>query len=250
MPSSKKILALIPARYASTRFPGKPLVEIAGKTMIQRTYERVASLNCWDQILIATDDARIFDAAKGFGAQVCMTASHHVSGTDRCAEVLATLQDQPDYVVNIQGDEPFIEPKQLEELVASFEENPEIVTLVKSIDSQETLLNINSPKVVLDQLGYALYFSRHPVPFVRGLPQEDWLQQYPFYKHIGLYAYRADVLRRLAQLSPSPLERAESLEQLRWLEHGFRIRCLKTQFETIGVDTPDDLHKIQVLGLI
>lgn len=246
----KKVVAVIPARYASTRYPGKPLVDLGGKPMIQRTYERVASVAGWYKIIIATDDLRIFDVAKSFGAEVMMTAETHVSGTDRCAEVLVNLVEEIDYVVNIQGDEPYIEPGQLIELINEFSTNAPILTLVKQITTIDTLFNPNSPKVVLDNQHQALYFSRHPIPYMRGLPQEDWLSHHRYFKHIGLYAYRADILAKISQLPASDLENAESLEQLRWLQHGFPIRAVETQFETIGIDTPEDLIKIQKLGFL
>ncbi len=250
MMQGKKVVAVIPARYASSRYPGKPLVDLGGKPMIQRTYERVASVTSWDRIIVATDDARIFDMAKAFGAEVMMTREDHVSGTDRCAEVLQNLGEEVDYLVNIQGDEPFIEPDQLIEIMNAFHSNAPIYTLVKQITTIDTLFNPNSPKVVLDAQQRALYFSRHAIPYMRGLPQEDWLSHHRYFKHIGLYAYRADILPKLNQLPSSDLERAESLEQLRWLQHGFQIQTVETQFETIGIDSPEDLEKIKKLGFL
>ena len=250
MMQGKKVVAVIPARYASSRYPGKPLVDIGGKPMIQRTYERVASVSGWDRIIVATDDTRIFDVANAFGAEVMMTREDHVSGTDRCAEVLENVSEKVDYVVNIQGDEPFIEPDQLIEITNAFRSNAPIYTLVKQITTIDTLFNPNSPKVVLDADQQALYFSRHAIPYMRGLPQEDWLSQHRYFKHIGLYAYRSDILPKLNQLPSSDLERAESLEQLRWLQHGFQIQTVETQFETIGIDSPEDLEKIKKLGFI
>lgn len=240
----KKVVAVIPARYASTRFPGKPLVEIGGKPMIQRTFERVSQLKGWYKIIIATDDQRIFDFAKSIGAEVMMTQENHVSGTDRCAEVLRNLNEPIDYVVNIQGDEPFIDPNQLEEITSEFGSNAPILTLIKEIKDDATLFNINTPKVVIDEHGFAMYFSRQTIPYLRGIPQEDWLKKHRYFKHIGLYAYRADVLLELSNLKPSPLELAESLEQLRWLQNGYHIKTIETQYETIGIDHPEDLLKI------
>jgi 3-deoxy-manno-octulosonate cytidylyltransferase (CMP-KDO synthetase) len=246
----KKVVAIIPARFASSRFPGKPLVDLGGKPMIQRTYERVKAVEGFDRIVIATDDERIFDAAKVFGAEVMMTSSEHLTGTDRCAEVLSRLGESVDYVINIQGDEPFIEPEQLREVAAGFTSGAPILTLIKKITDQETLFNVNTPKVICDAEGHALYFSRQTIPFLRGVEPSDWINKHTFYKHIGLYAYRADILPGLSALKPTSLELAESLEQLRWVQNGIRIKAIETQFETVGIDSPEDLEKIQKMGLI
>ncbi len=250
MMHDKKVIAIIPARFASTRFPGKPLVDLGGKPMIQRTYERVLAVDGWQRVVIATDDLQIKEAAEAFGAEVIMTRTDHVSGTDRCAEVLSKLGHNFDYVVNIQGDEPFIEPAQLLELAEGFKTNAPILTLIKQITDVDTLLSVNTPKVVINLKGEALYFSRQTIPYLRGIPEQDWLSNHRFFKHIGLYAYRADVLVELSHLKPSPLELAESLEQLRWLENGYTIQTIETQFETMGIDTPDDLEKIKKMGLL
>lgn len=250
MMHDKKVIAIIPARFASTRFPGKPLVDLGGKPMIQRTYERVLAVDGWQRVVIATDDLQIKEAAEAFGAEVIMTRTDHVSGTDRCAEVLSKLGHNFDYVVNIQGDEPFIEPAQLLELAEGFKTNAPILTLIKQITDVDTLFSVNTPKVVINQKGEALYFSRQTIPHLRGIPEQDWLSNHRFFKHIGLYAYRADVLIELSHLKPSPLELAESLEQLRWLENGYIIQTIETQFETMGIDTPDDLEKIKKMGLL
>ncbi len=244
------VLAIIPARYASTRFPGKPLVEISGKSLLQRTYEQVCKVKAWADVLIATDDERIEQAAKAFGAKVVMTSPNHLTGTDRCAEVLAKYGKAVDYVVNIQGDEPFIEPAQIEALLSGFSQKPELVTLIKKITDLGTLFNPNSPKVIIDAKQKAIYFSRQTLPYFRTVPQDQWLNKGIFYKHIGLYAYRSDILPQLAQLSPTPLELAESLEQLRWIENGYQIQTVETSIETIGIDTPEDLERIKSLGLI
>jgi 3-deoxy-manno-octulosonate cytidylyltransferase (CMP-KDO synthetase) len=246
----KKVVAIIPARFASSRFPGKPLVDLGGKPMIQRTYERVKAVEGFDRIVIATDDERIFDAAKVFGAEVMMTSIEHPTGTDRCAEVLSRLGEAVDYVINIQGDEPFIEPEQLREVAAGFSSGAPILTLIKRITDQETLFNVNTPKVICDSEGHALYFSRQTIPFLRGVETSDWLNKHIFFKHIGLYAYRADILPGLSALKPTSLEIAESLEQLRWVQNGIRIKAIETQFETVGIDSPEDLEKIQKMGLI
>lgn len=250
MMHDKKVIAIIPARFASTRFPGKPLVDLGGKPMIQRTYERVIAVKGWQRVVIATDDLQIKEASEAFGAEVIMTRADHVSGTDRCAEVLSKLGSDFDYVVNIQGDEPFIEPAQLLELAEGFKTNAPILTLIKHINDVDTLFSVNTPKVVVNQRGEALYFSRQTIPHLRGIPEQAWLASHRFYKHIGLYAYRADILIELSHLKPSPLELAESLEQLRWLENGYTIQTIETQFETMGIDTPDDLEKIKKMGLL
>lgn len=246
----KKVVAIIPARFASSRFPGKPLVDLGGKPMIQRTYERVKAVEGFDRIVIATDDQRIFDVAQGFGAEVMLTFTNHMTGTDRCAEVLSRLGESVDYVINIQGDEPFIEPEQLREVAAGFASGAPILTLIKKITDTETLFNVNTPKVVCDEEGHALYFSRQTIPFLRGVDPKDWLGKHTFYKHIGLYAYRADILPGLSALRPTSLELAESLEQLRWVQNGIRIKAIETQFETIGIDSPEDVEKILKMGLI
>lgn len=250
MISGKKVVAIIPARFASTRYPGKPLVDLGGKPMIQRTYEQVASVQGWDQIIVATDDERIFKVARSFGADVMMTSNKHLSGTDRCAEVLQNLRGDIDYVVNIQGDEPYIEPQQLIEITNALPLNAPILTLVKQITTIDNLFNPNCPKVVLNNKNQALYFSRHAIPYMRGLPQEDWLSNHRYFKHIGLYAYRAEILISLNKLPASDLEASEALEQLRWLQNGFLIQTVETQFETIGIDSPEDLEKIKKLGFL
>ena len=250
MNSQLSVLAIIPARFASTRFPGKPLVEISGKSMIQRTYEQVCKVGNWADVIIATDDDRIRVAAEKFGARVMMTSSVHLTGTDRCAEVLEKCGLSIDYVVNIQGDEPFIDPKQIQALISGFFTKPELVTLIKKITDLGTLFNPNTPKVIINAKHQAIYFSRQTLPYFRSVPQDLWLNKGVFYKHIGLYAYRADVLPTLSKLLPSPLELAESLEQLRWIENGYQIQTVETSIETIGIDTPEDLERIKELGLI
>ncbi len=241
-----KFIGIIPARYASTRFPGKPLADMKGKPMIQRVYEQV--LPVVDQVCVATDDPRIEAAVKAFGGEVVMTSDQHRSGTDRCYEAYTLTGEDYDVVINIQGDEPFIHPEQIETLKACFTDNTvEIATLVKPFcadDDFETILfNPNSPKVVLNNRQEAMYFSRSVIPYVRGRNHTEWLHTATYYKHIGLYAYRADTLRAITRLPQSPLEIAESLEQLRWLENGFRIKVGITHRETIGIDTPEDMEK-------
>ncbi|MDR1556688.1 MAG: 3-deoxy-manno-octulosonate cytidylyltransferase [Tannerellaceae bacterium] len=241
-----KFIGIIPARYASTRFPGKPLADLGGKPMIQRVYEQVRDV--LDTVCVATDDRRIEAAVEAFGGNVVMTSIQHKSGTDRCYEAYTKAGKGCEVVVNIQGDEPFIQASQIETLKACFADaQVQIATLVKpfpaSNDFETTLFNRNSPKVVLNRKGEALYFSRSVIPYFRGKSHTEWLAGHTYYKHIGLYAYRAGVLKEITSLPPSPLELAESLEQLRWLENGYRIQTALTQEETIGIDTPEDMEK-------
>ena len=239
----KKVLGIIPARYGSSRFPGKPLADMKGKTMIQRVYEAVYP--CLNKVFVATDDQRIFDAVRAFGGNVVMTSSEHRSGTDRCAEAYEKIGEDFDVVVNIQGDEPFIKPQQIELLVSCFDDSKtEIATLVLPFSKEkgmEAVENPNSPKVILDDKGRAIYFSRSVIPYIRGIDKKLWIEKHVFYKHIGLYAYRTDILMKITKLPQSPLEIAESLEQLRWIENGYYIQAGITSIETIGIDTPDDL---------
>lgn len=246
-----RFVGIIPARYASTRFPGKPLVEIGGKRMIQRVYEQVSK--ALSDVYVATDDLRIFDAVLAFGGKVIMTSEQHKSGTDRCYEALSKLDERFDVVINIQGDEPFIQPEQILELQKCFEDSEtQIATLAKKIsekDGFESLNNPNHPKVIVNKRNEALYFSRSIIPYRRGAEPKNWLELHSYLKHVGIYAYKADVLRELTQLEQSPLEIAESLEQLRWLENGYRIRVGFTDVETVGIDTPEDLEKVKELFL-
>ena len=239
-----KFIGIIPARYASTRFPGKPLAMLGGRTVIQRVYEQAAAV--LEEAYVATDDERIFKAVEEFGGRVVMTRQDHKSGTDRIEEAAEKIGTQADVIINIQGDEPFIQKSQIETLKSLFE-NPDtqIGTLGKKFESIEAVTNPNSPKIVTDKNGFALYFSRSVIPYIRGKEQAEWLQHFPFLKHLGLYAYRRDVLRQITQLPQSPLEMAESLEQLRWLENGYRIRVGLTDMETVGIDTPDDLRRAE-----
>lgn len=239
-----KFLGIIPARFASSRFPGKPLVDIEGQTMIQRVYEQVKQSKKLSKVIVATDDQRIVEEVLSFGGNVVMTSETHQSGTDRCAEVI-TNDNEYDVIINIQGDEPFINPEQIDLLAACFE-NPQtkIATLVKKIDSMDELFNLNIPKVVRNIHGEAIYFSRQTIPFLRGIEQGQWLKEQTFYKHIGIYAYQVDTLRALTQLPVSGLEEAEALEQLRWIENGYAIQTAVTTHETVAVDTKEDLEKI------
>lgn len=242
-----KFIGIIPARYASTRFPGKPLAQLGGQPVIQRVYEQVAGV--LDDALVATDDERIESVVRAFGGKVVMTGTHHKSGTDRCFEAYEKAGGGADVVVNIQGDEPFIQPEQLRVVRACFDdEETQIATLVKpftAADGWAALENPNSPKVVVDERMRALYFSRSVVPYLRNYDRSEWLSRHTFYKHIGLYAYRADVLRQITALPQSPLEVAESLEQLRWLQNGYTIKVGISRIETIGIDTPEDLQRAE-----
>ncbi len=240
------ILGIIPARFASTRFPGKPLVLLGDRTIIQRVYEAAHKATQW--VYVATDDTRIFDEVKRFGGNVIMTSTSHTSGTDRCAEALDIIEKETslrfDVVINIQGDEPFIQPEQIIQLAALFNDPAsQITTLVKKISAHEDIFDPNKPKVVLDKNDFALIFSRSPIPYIRGLAKEDWPGDFNFYKHIGIYGYRTEVLREITKLTPSESELAESLEQLRWLSNGYRIKTATTMHESIGIDTPEDLER-------
>ena len=247
-----KFIAIIPARYASTRFPGKPLATLAGKPVIQHVYEKVSSVvaDTW----VATDDDRIFNTVEAFGGKAIMTRTDHKSGTDRIEEAVEKIGGEWDVVINVQGDEPFIHTSQIETVCRCFDDpSTEIATLGKPFgDNIEAISNPNSPKIVIDKRGYALYFSRSVIPYVRGKEVQEWAFSYPFLKHIGLYAYRRNVLKEVTRLPQGTLETAESLEQLRWLENGYRIKVGHTDIETIGIDTPEDLEKAEeyVKGLV
>lgn len=240
-----RILGVIPARYGSTRFPGKPLALIGDKTMIRRVYEQCAQTQSLEKVIVATDDQRIFDHVKSWGGNVAMTSENHQSGTDRCNEVLGQQKENFDVVVNIQGDEPFIEPSQIEKVTESFaNKGTQISSLAKKISKSEELFNPNSVKVVIGEKGQALYFSRSVIPFIRGANEEEFIQRHEFYKHLGIYAYRSEVLKEICQLPSSILEKAESLEQLRWLSAGYQISMQITDIEGLAVDTPEDLSKL------
>jgi len=239
-----KILGIITARYASSRFPGKPLVDMLGQTMIQRVYNQVKKSKRLSQVVVATDDKRIYDHILSFGGNAVMTGENHPSGTDRCYEALKKSNDKFDFAINIQGDEPFIDPNQIDLLCSSITEKTELATLIQKIATLEQLNSPGEAKVVINHLQEAIYFSRSPIPFVQKAEQKDWLSKTTFYRHVGLYAYRSDILERITQLSPSLLEKAESLEQLRWIENGFKIKTVETEMEeSICIDTPEDLEK-------
>lgn len=237
-----RVLGVIPARYASSRFPGKPLAEIHGKSMIQRVYDQAVSAGVFASVVVATDDERIFDHVNSFGGMVLMTLPSHESGTERCLEVLQKAEGEYDAVVNIQGDEPYIHPEQLQDICEIIARpDVEIATLVKRIQDADTILNPNRVKVVMNDRNEALYFSRSPIPHAREHKIEDWLGAHDYYKHIGLYAYTSETLNEIVHMEPGMLERTERLEQLRWLERGKRIVCGFTRHDSFGVDTPDDL---------
>lgn len=245
-----KYVAIIPARYASTRFPGKPLAMLGGKTVIQRVYEQVSKQ--MDAAWVATDDSRIFDHVQSWGGNVVMTSTSHRSGTDRIEEAMEKIEqmgESYDVVVNVQGDEPFIQPEQIESVCKCFDDaDTQIATLgIRFGENIDAINNPNSPKIVVDNKGFAMYFSRSVIPFIRGKQMEEWAQAFPFMKHIGMYAYRREVLRQVTSLPQSSLEIAESLEQLRWLQNGYRIKVGETMTETIGIDTPEDLAKAELL---
>lgn len=239
-----KFIGIIPARYASTRFPGKPLALLGGKPVIQHVYEKVAAV--LEAAYVATDDERIYDVVKSFGGQVVMTRTDHKSGTDRIEEAIDKIGSEWDVVVNVQGDEPFVAKSQLDTICHCFDDpTTQIATLGKPFESMEAVQNPNSPKIVVDNMGFAMYFSRSVIPYVRGKEKSSWLTHYPFLKHLGIYAYRKDVLRQVTQLPQSSLEIAESLEQLRWLQNGFKIKVGTTDVETVGIDTPQDLERAE-----
>ena len=253
MSAFNAILGLIPARFASTRFPGKPLADIGGKPMIQRVYEQSAKI--LSTVYVATDNERIASTVRSFGGKVVMTSESHQSGTDRCEEALQQVEKIEgrlfSSVINIQGDEPFISPLQIEQLAQAMT-NPEteIATLVKKVMAATDLFNPNKPKVVVGTKNEALYFSRSPIPYLRGVKEEEWHQKHDFYNHIGLYGYRSDILGCITKLPQGKLELCESLEQLRWLENGYRIAVMETNLESISIDTPEDLAKLKESGLI
>ncbi len=243
-----RILGIIPARHASTRFPGKPLVMISGKSIIQRVYEQAMKCQYLDMVIVATDHQSIFNHVNHFGGRVMITGTSHRSGTERCHEVVQLLAAENsffDAVINIQGDEPFIDPEQIGQVAEAFSENgAEIVTLVRKITRSESITDPNVVKVVVQQGGDALFFSRSPIPFVRGSQPAEWIERANFLEHVGIYGYSCNTLKKIVELPPSSLEQAESLEQLRWLENGFHIHTKMTSFESISIDIPEDLLKI------
>ena len=241
---SLKFLAVIPARYASTRFPGKPLARLGGEPVIRHVWKQVTQV--FADAVVATDDPRIYDAVEAFGGRAVMTSPDHRSGTDRCREAVDKLGGDPDVIVNVQGDEPFVAKSQLETICHCFDDpTTQIATLGKAFTTMEAVENPNSPKIAVSNQGFALYFSRSVIPYVRGKEREEWLQHFPYLKHLGIYAYRKEVLREVTQLPQSSLEIAESLEQLRWLQNGYKIKVGTTDVETVGIDTPEDLQRAE-----
>jgi len=239
------IAAIIPARHASSRFPGKPLVEILGKSMIQRVYEQASQSKLVSKVVVATDDKQIFDHVVSFGGNVVMTALDHPSGTDRCWDALQQLEQEYKYVINVQGDEPFIESEQIDELAAVLQSGTtELATQMIAVDSAEILFDKGEVKIVLNTNNEALYFSRMVIPFIKGVDEKDWHKHHNYFRHVGMYAYRADILEVITKLPVSPLEKAESLEQLRWLENGYKIKCVLTTFDSHCIDTPEDIDKV------
>jgi len=239
-----KILGVIPARFASTRFPGKPLADLLGKSMVERVYDQCKKSSRLTDIVVATDHQKIYEHVLGFGGKASLTSPDHPSGTDRCYETLTQQNQAFDFVVNVQGDEPFIDPGQIDLLCGSLDKQTELATLIQKITTLDQLRAPTEAKVVLNRHKEAMYFSRSPVPFVQKAPQEEWLKHGKFYRHMGLYAYRSDILKAITQLPVSPLEKAESLEQLRWIENGYRIKTVETDAEDgMCVDTPEDLEK-------
>jgi len=240
-----KVLAIIPARFASTRFPGKPLVDIAGKSMIQRVVEKVQACASISQLVVATDDERIFNHVQDFGAQAVMTSAEHPSGTDRCLEAFISIKSDADCIINVQGDEPFVDAAQLSSLIQLIAKaDVSIATLAKKITDTSALFDPSKVKVVFDNHSRALYFSRHAIPFVRNAEESHWKDVHTFYKHLGLYAYKPEKLKEICALQPSALEKAESLEQLRWLENGHTIHVAITEIESPAIDTPEDLQAV------
>ncbi|MFI5195446.1 MAG: 3-deoxy-manno-octulosonate cytidylyltransferase [Chitinophagales bacterium] len=239
------IAGIIPARYASSRFPGKPLIDIRGKSMIQRVYEEAAKNKSLQKLVVATDDNRILQHVQSFGGEAVMTATHHPSGTDRCWDALQQLGAAYRYVINIQGDEPFINPAQIDELATILADSSvELATQMIAVRTHEELFDTGEVKIVLNDKMEALYFSRMVIPFIKGVDEEEWHLHYNYYRHVGMYAYRRDILEKITRLPVSSLEHAESLEQLRWLQHGFKIKCAVTQFESHCIDTPEDVEKV------
>ena len=239
-----KILGIIPARFASTRFPGKPLIDLAGKTMIQRVYEQAKLASSLTEVVVATDDQRIFDVVELFGGKAIFTSDKHQSGTDRCAEVAEKMSGF-DAVINIQGDEPLINPIQIDLVASCFDnDQTQLATLVKIIKSEEELFNFNTPKVILNKNLEAIYFSRQTIPYLNNIDTKNYLQHHTFYKHVGIYGYKTETLLQIAKLPIGNLEKAEILEQLRWIENGYKIKVAITEHETLAIDSPDDVENV------
>ncbi len=238
------LVGIIPARYASSRFPGKPLVEIKGKSMLQRVYEQASASRLLNEVVVATDDDRIAAHCAEIGARCVMTGAQHPSGTDRCHEAYRLLGKNYDYVINIQGDEPFLNPEQIDALAAACDGQIEIATQMIRCTDPAVLFDAGEVKIALNANNEALYFSRSVIPAVKGTPQEDWITNYRYFRHVGMYAYRVDVLSKITRLPVSPLEKIESLEQLRWVENGYKIKCVETMYDSHCIDTPEDIEKV------
>lgn len=251
MLDNTRIIGIIPSRYASTRFPGKALVNINGKSMVQMVFEQAKRSSLLCDVIVATDNKEIYKHVLSFGGKVLMTNEQHQSGTDRCNEVIdqIAIDSNFDYVMNIQGDEPFIQPEQIDLLASSIDKDIQIATLAIEIKNEEELFNPNCPKVLIDIHENAIYFSRTALPYLRGVEQNQWLKHHTFYRHIGIYVYHRNILNELTKLETSSLEQAESLEQLRWIQNGFKIKVQKTTLESYGIDTPEDLKRIINLNL-
>ncbi|GJM29928.1 MAG: 3-deoxy-manno-octulosonate cytidylyltransferase [Cyclobacteriaceae bacterium] len=238
------VIGIIPVRFKSTRFPGKPMVDINGKSMVQRVYEQASKASGLDKVLIATDEDLIYRHIQEFGGNVCMTRTDHPSGTDRCKEALEQEAQEYNFVVNIQGDEPFIDPRQIDELINGLDSDVQIATQAKVIEQSNQIFDPNCVKVIIDPSGNAIYFSRTAVPHLRNHPQHLWTRHFKYHQHIGIYAYRSDILQQITHLPVSPLEQAEGLEQLRWIENSYNIRVMITTYQAHGIDTPEDLEKV------
>jgi 3-deoxy-manno-octulosonate cytidylyltransferase (CMP-KDO synthetase) len=238
------IIGIIPARYASTRFPGKPLAEIKGKSMLRRVYEQAQKAKKLDEVIIATDDERIALHADSFGGKVVMTGMGHPSGTDRCFEAYTKFGKKMDHVINIQGDEPFLDPEQINSLAAICNPETEIATQMIRCTDHDVLFDTGEVKIVLNDRKEALYFSRNVIPHLKNIDENKWHLNFEYYRHVGMYAYRTDILEKICSLRPSPLEKAESLEQLRWIENGFRIKCVETPYDSHCIDSPEDIPKV------
>jgi 3-deoxy-manno-octulosonate cytidylyltransferase (CMP-KDO synthetase) len=238
------IIGIIPARYASTRFPGKPLAMINGKTMLQRVVEQSKMADLITEVIVASDDARIEAHCKEIGVTCVMTSAQHPSGTDRCQEAYKLSGSTAKYIINIQGDEPFLHPEQINSLANVCDGNVELATQMIKCADHAMLVDSGEVKIVLNRSNEALYFSRSVIPFVKNEDLKNWHNKHTYYRHVGMYAYRADILEKISKLPVSPLEKAESLEQLRWLENGFKIKCVETTYESHCVDTPEDIEKV------
>jgi 3-deoxy-manno-octulosonate cytidylyltransferase (CMP-KDO synthetase) len=237
------IIGIIPARFASTRFPGKPLADILGKSMLQRVYEQSSKSKFLKRVVVATDNEIIYDHVKSFGGEVVMTAEDHPSGTDRCWDAAQHINEEFNYVINVQGDEPFIKPEQIDELASVLDGSIELATQMVAVNSYDLLSDQGEVKIVLNKNNEAMYFSRSIIPFIKNVDEKDWLDHHIYYRHVGMYAYRKDILEKITKLPVSSLEKAESLEQLRWIENGFKVKCVVTNYDSHCVDTPEDLEK-------